>query len=742
MNLNINIIKKKFTKELSASIKYASYISISSLIGPKELIISLILNSKLLQTIIGLRKDQFNSLKSLVHYTNIHKIEPINKDFSKEISFILYMLSSSELPFNSVSLFTYIYQFNYEYVKSILAYLGLDEHKIYVRLQEDIFNFLRPEFKIPHTLEHYLNIIKLNYRNIVGREIEIKNLIEILKRISNKNPILIGPSGSGKSLIIKKLIYNMPSRAFISLDLITFLKNVEKNKTLLFKLVLFLQNNPKIILICNNIELLFDSSKTDLMYLSSFLIESLKLKKINIIGTLTSFKKYEDLLKNYDNLNYIFSTVELNEFSKQNIIDILIYRSIKLNKIYNIKISKQNIEYIYNLTNIYIKNLNSPIKYLLVLDSVFTTLKSNKYMFLVKEVSKKDIINAIKQYSNISSTTLDTTSGKEQSLDKIHIEDILNKRVYGQDHVVKSISSSVKRAFSGMKDKNKPIGSWLLCGPSGTGKTEMVKSLASTLFGSDSDLIRFDMSEFKEAHSSSKLIGCPPGYVGHDQGGVLTKAVKNKPYAVILFDEIEKAHKSINDLMLQLLDEGRLTDSFGEVFDFTNTIIIFTSNLGCPKTIEDFKSISAQKGNEMNNEEFIEFKDTILSAVKKHFKPEFLNRLTDTLIYKPLTKNSLLPIADKYIKQIEFKLKEHQIPLYLNISLDIKKLLIKMSYNPLYGARPLKRSIEEHIEQVVSEIISIHKFNITYKLSMSAVKDTHNKITNISYVYSPVHSNI
>ena len=194
--------------------------------------------------------------------------------------------------------------------------------------------------------------------------------------------------------------------------------------------------------------------------------------------------------------------------------------------------------------------------------------------------------------------------------------------------------------------------------------------------------------------------------------------------------------------MLQLLDEGRLTDSFGEVFDFTNTIIIFTSNLGCPKTIEDFKSISAQKGNEMNNEEFIEFKDTILSAVKKHFKPEFLNRLTDTLIYKPLTKNSLLPIADKYIKQIEFKLKEHQIPLYLNISLDIKKLLIKMSYNPLYGARPLKRSIEEHIEQVVSEIISIHKFNITYKLSMSAVKDTHNKITNISYVYSPVHSNI
>ena len=226
------------------------------------------------------------------------------------------------------------------------------------------------------------------------------------------------------------------------------------------------------------------------------------------------------------------------------------------------------------------------------------------------------------------------------------------------------------------------------------------------------------MSEFKEAHDSVKLIGCPPGYVGYDKGGILTSAVKEKPYSVILFDEIEKAHQNVNDLMLQLLDEGTLTDSYGEKFDFSNTIIIFTSNLGCPKNVKDFLSKSIQNGYKMNIKEYDVYKNNITTAIKNYFRPELLNRLSEILIFNPLTKEALLPIAYKYISNIQNKLIFNNIPLHLEVEEKYLKLLINDIFNPLYGARPLKRKIEETIENPISDILSLGALTESYKLSI------------------------
>lgn len=234
------------------------------------------------------------------------------------------------------------------------------------------------------------------------------------------------------------------------------------------------------------------------------------------------------------------------------------------------------------------------------------------------------------------------------------------------------------------------------------------------------------MSEFMEKHSISKLIGSPPGYVGCNEGGLLTEAVKKKPYSVILFDEIEKAHKDINNIMLQLLDEGTLTDSKGQHVDFTNTLIIYTSNLGCPTSPGQFKSF--QDGREFSEEEYKFLSKNVDIAVKKFFRPEFLNRLDSIVVFKPLSILCLTNIVDKFISNLEIKLKENNILLHIEIEQDIKILLAELAYHPLYGARPLKRIIEQFIEKPLSELIINLKFKTPHLLSI--FKDTETKTIN------------
>ena len=285
----------------------------------------------------------------------------------------------------------------------------------------------------------------------------------------------------------------------------------------------------------------------------------------------------------------------------------------------------------------------------------------------------------------------------------LKLEDILHKRVVGQNEAVKSISRAVRRARVGIKDPNRPIGSFIFLGPTGVGKTELCKALADAMFGDENSIIRVDMSEYMESHSVSKLIGSPPGYVGHDDGGQLTEAVRRKPYSIVLLDEIEKAHTDIFNILLQIMEDGRLTDSKGKVVNFKNTIIIMTSNVGAHQ-IKKQKNIGFNNNNNINDEtEYEKMKETILEELKQKFKPEFLNRIDDTIVFHKLSDGDLDKIMDLMLASIKERLEGREI--YLNFEDDSKKFLLNKGIDLDYGARPLRRLIIKEVEDRLSEEI-------------------------------------
>ena len=276
----------------------------------------------------------------------------------------------------------------------------------------------------------------------------------------------------------------------------------------------------------------------------------------------------------------------------------------------------------------------------------------------------------------------------------LHLDDILHKRVVGQDEAVTKVTEAIIRSRAGIADPNRPIGSFLFLGPTGVGKTELAKALAESLFDDEHNLVRIDMTEYMEKFSVSRLIGAPPGYVGYDEGGQLTEAVRRKPYSVVLFDEIEKAHPDVFNILLQVLDDGRITDSQGRTVDFKNTIIILTSNLGSGYLLE---------GIEPNGEISQEAKDRVSALLKQSFRPEFLNRLDEIVYYKPLTKDNISKIIDLLIKDLAQRMKEKQ--LNLQITDKAKDLIIENGYDPVYGARPLKRYLQSKVETLIAKTI-------------------------------------
>jgi len=275
--------------------------------------------------------------------------------------------------------------------------------------------------------------------------------------------------------------------------------------------------------------------------------------------------------------------------------------------------------------------------------------------------------------------------GEKEKL--LNLKSLLHKRVIGQNEAVERVSDAILRARAGIKDPNKPIGSFIFLGPTGVGKTELAKALSEVLFDSEENIIRIDMSEYMEKHSVARLIGAPPGYIGYEEGGQLTEAVRRKPYSVVLFDEIEKAHVDVFNVLLQVLDDGRITDSQGRTVDFKNTIIIMTSNIGASHLLEGIKEDgSLKKGTE----------EDVMSLLKMHFKPEFLNRIDDIVLYKPLLKKEIYQIMTLIFKDIEKRLEEKNIE--IEIEEKAKEKILEDSYDPQYGARPLKRYIKRYVE--------------------------------------------
>ena len=311
---------------------------------------------------------------------------------------------------------------------------------------------------------------------------------------------------------------------------------------------------------------------------------------------------------------------------------------------------------------------------------------------LKEEIDDEDIANVVSKWTGIPVTKL--VESEKQKL--INMETIIHKRLIGQDEAVENVSDAIRRARSGLKDPKRPIGTFLFLGPTGVGKTELAKSLAEFMFNDEDALIRIDMSEYMEKHNVSRLVGAPPGYVGYDEGGQLTEAVRRKPYSVVLFDEIEKAHPDVFNIMLQIFDDGRLTDSKGRTVDFKNTLIIMTSNIGSDIILEDSLNALQQGGGN-----FEETKTKVLDILKTRFKPEFLNRIDETIFFKALTLQQLSNIVDIQMDYLRRLLKEQEIS--LEVTDEAKELLATRGFNPIYGARPLKRVIRQMVENPLSK---------------------------------------
>ena len=321
-------------------------------------------------------------------------------------------------------------------------------------------------------------------------------------------------------------------------------------------------------------------------------------------------------------------------------------------------------------------------------------IKKEDFTLVRENVSEEEIARIISRWTGIPVAKL-TESERNKTL---HLDEELHKRVIGQDEGVNKVTEAIIRSKAGIKDPSKPIGSFLFLGPTGVGKTELAKSLAATLFDDENNMVRIDMSEYMEKYSVSRLIGAPPGYVGYDEGGQLTEAVRRKPYSVVLFDEVEKAHPDVFNVLLQVLDDGRITDSQGRTVDFKNTILIMTSNIGAAYLLDGID----ENGNIEKAAE-----EMVMNDLRNHFRPEFLNRLDETILFKPLSKNDIGGIVNLIMKDLNERLADKELT--IELSDDAKQFIIENAYDPVYGARPLKRYIQKYVETLAAKLILADK---------------------------------
>jgi ATP-dependent Clp protease ATP-binding subunit ClpB len=315
------------------------------------------------------------------------------------------------------------------------------------------------------------------------------------------------------------------------------------------------------------------------------------------------------------------------------------------------------------------------------------------HALLKEEVDEEDIAEIVSRWTHIPVSRL--MEGEVAKL--IEMEQRLHDRVIGQHEAVNAVANAVRRSRSGLSDPNRPVGSFIFLGPTGVGKTELARALAEFLFDDEQALIRLDMSEYQEKHTVARMLGAPPGYVGYDEGGQLTEAVRRRPYSVILFDEIEKAHPDVFNVLLQILDDGRLTDGQGRTIDFRNTVLIMTSNLG------------SQAIQEMSGQDFEKVRNSVIAVLREHFRPEFLNRIDEIIVFKPLTEDQLTAIVDIQLKRLENRLADRRI--HLEVTAAARKLLAQRGWDPVYGARPLKRAIQRLVQDPLAMMLLEGKFS-------------------------------
>lgn len=570
------------------------------------------------------------------------------------------------------------------------------------------------------TLEKYAvnlnNYAKENKLDpLIGREKEMQRIIQILSRRTKNNPILIGDPGVGKTAIIEGLAINIENnkvpnslqgKLIYSLDIGGMLAGAKYRgefEERIKKVIEEVVKSDDIILFIDEMHTIVGAGATgeNSMDASNILKPVLSRGDMQVIGA-TTIDEYRKSIEKDTGLERRLQPILIEEPTKEESIKILTGLKDKYENFHDVKITEEAIKSAVDLSSRYIVDRYLPDKAVDIIDEAASRvrmknlkLKNNK-----PTVNSEIVTEVIGLWTGIPISKIVKSEGDKL----LNLEAILHNRVVGQNEAINAVSKAVRRSRAGLKDPKRPIGSFLFLGPTGVGKTELCKALAEAHFGSEDQIVRIDMSEYMEKHSVSKLIGSPPGYIGHDDGGQLTEAVRRHPYTLILFDEIEKAHEDVFNILLQVLDEGRLTDSKGRTVDFKNTLIIMTSNIGA-KRISKQQAIgfSASTNKNANEENYKVMKEKILSEVKNRFKPEFINRIDDIVVFHKLNIEDLYEISKIMISHLINRLK--QIKINLDVSEDVLNLISKYGIDLEYGARPLKRAIQKEIEDILADKI-------------------------------------
>ncbi len=539
---------------------------------------------------------------------------------------------------------------------------------------------------------------------IIGMEKDLRSLVEILARKDRANALIVGETGVGKTSLIRSLIGKLTQNELpaslsniqpYELDLISLSQGVSYKGEIedRFKSVIDdLSDISQPVLVIENFHRLWETASS----LNAILPSIKKILSNNTIQFIctSSIDGYTKNLEKDRELTAYFEKISLEAPSEEDTVEILDSKKSIYEQYHNITLDNDVIPEIVRLAKRYMPERNLPASAIDLLDRSMASVKIEKEMEQTTNDESNTIILKKDEIRNVVAKMTGIPMGNIQSEERQRLssaEEILHKRVVGQNHAIKSILDAVFESRSGLNKKGQPIGSFFFLGPTGTGKTELAKSLAEFLFNDDTSILRFDMSEYKEEHSVALLYGAPPGYVGYEEGGLLVNQIRQHPYSVVLFDEIEKAHRSVFDLFLQILDEGKLHDRLGRVGDFSNALIIFTSNIGSDYIFKSF------------GEGHVPTHDQMLEVMQGQFRPEFLARLTEIVPFSPITPEMIDRIFDIHIQNLLKMLREQSISLTIDDS--ARKYVTKVGFNAHYGARPILGIIRKEIRRPLSKLI-------------------------------------
>lgn len=603
---------------------------------------------------------------------------------------------------------------------------------------------------------------------VIGRQTEINRVIQILSRRNKNNPVLIGEPGVGKTAIAEGLAQRIVSHDVpeilkdchvISLNMSSVVAGTKYRgefEERLKKVIDEVKKHKDWILFVDELHTLVGAGSTEgSMDAANIMKPALARGELRCIGA-TTLKEYKKYIEKDAALERRFQPVKVGEPTPEDTLKILEGLRDRYEAFHKAKITDEAMKAAVELSGRYITDRFQPDKAIDVIDEAAAKVrmeasstpdalkvKEEKLASLLKEkeaavasqdfekaaqyrddakklqseialmkkdwkgadhddlkVTEEDVAEVVAKWTGVPLQNLK----KSDSERLLHLEEELHKRVIGQDEAVHAVATAIRRARAGMKDPKRPIGSFLFLGSTGVGKTELARALAECMFGSEKNMIRFDMSEYMEKHEVSRLVGAPPGYVGYEEGGQLTDAVRKTPYSVILFDEVEKAHPDFFNILLQVLDDGRLTDGQGRTVDFTNAVIIMTSNLGSTLLKNQMKKLGFKAENKGEKEEtFEDVKKLMMDEVKHTLRPEFINRIDEIIVFHPLSASDLSSIVNLMLAKVGEKLARFEVK--LDASEEAKKLLIAHGTDVEYGARPLRRTIQKEVEDPISELI-------------------------------------